>query len=93
MIRAEDGNLPGCRKLAERAGIVLRRTSVSRGLVSEIANACAQTAFVTGPGWIILFAIGLRRRGRQALWMLPGLPFALRGTTLFLLLALNGLMR
>ena len=57
------------------------------------AGPFALAAFVTGPGWIVLFAIGLRRRGLQALWMLPGLPFALRGTTLFLLLALNGLMR
>jgi len=61
----------------------------------SIASAApfALAAFVTGPGWIVLFAIGLRRRGRQALWMLPGLPFALRGTGLFLLLALNGILR
>jgi hypothetical protein len=60
----------------------------------SIANAApfALAAFVTGPGWIALFAIGLRRRGRRALWMLPGLPFALRGTGLFLLLVLNAAM-
>jgi hypothetical protein len=61
----------------------------------SIANAApfALAAFVTGPGWIVLFGIGLHCSGRRALWMLPGLPFALRGTGLFLLLVLNGLMR
>jgi hypothetical protein len=41
----------------------------------------------------VLFGIGLRRGGRSALWMLPGLPFALRGTGLFLLLVLNAVLR
>ena len=61
----------------------------------SIANAApfAMAAFVTGPGWVVVLGIGLRRGGRRALWMLPGLPFALRGTGLFLLLVLNGLMR
>jgi hypothetical protein len=61
----------------------------------SIANAgpFALAAFVTGPGWVVLFGIGLRRGGRRAFWLLPGLPFALRGTGLFLLLVLNGLMR
>ncbi|HVY91584.1 MAG TPA: hypothetical protein VHA14_02500 [Bryobacteraceae bacterium] len=61
----------------------------------SLANAdpFALAAFVTGPGWSVLFAFGLRRYGRRALWMAPGLPYALRGTGLFLLLVVNGLMR
>jgi hypothetical protein len=60
----------------------------------SIANAgpFALAAFVTGPGWMVLAGIGLRRGGRRVFWMLPGLPFALRGTGLFLLLVLNGWM-
>ncbi|HVV46374.1 MAG TPA: hypothetical protein VHC72_14275 [Bryobacteraceae bacterium] len=61
----------------------------------SIANAApfALAAFVTGPGWIVLSGIALHSSGRRALWMLPGFPFALRGTGLFLLLVLNGLIR